>query len=71
MPALPLTQRTPGNGHAHTGRQALLRLAVAQLAVALDAGAVTLTIGDLEALAVLCDGYQLPREAARVRRWIA
>jgi len=51
-------------------KQALLRAAVAQLAVALDAGAVTLTIGDLEALAMLCDGHQLPAEAARVRRWL-
>jgi len=51
-------------------KQALLRGAVAQLAVALVRGAVTLTVDDLEALATLCDGFQLPAEAARVRRWL-
>lgn len=47
-----------------------LRLAVAALAEAIDAGGVTPTAGELEALAVVCARSGCPREAARVRRWI-
>ena len=50
--------------------RAMLRAAVASLAVALSRGEVTPQLGELEALARICQGKGLTVEAARVRRWL-
>lgn len=52
-------------------RQRRLREAVAKMGTALAAGEIAPSTIELEALAALCEVYFLPREAARVRRWLA
>ena len=47
-----------------------LASAVAQLAIAIDAGEVEPIVLELRIIAGLCDDHQLPTEAARVRRWM-
>ena len=58
----------PGDRRAQ--QRARLIDAVAQLARAFDRGDAEPTRKDLDAIAFLCDEYQLPQEAARVRRWM-
>lgn len=50
---------------------ARLAQCVAELSVAIAKGECTPTIDELRALAVICDANHLPREAVRIRRWMA
>lgn len=52
-------------------RRRRLRDVVERLAIAIDAGEHPLSRVELEEVAVFCQDYFLPVEAATVRRWIA
>ena len=58
----------PGDRRAQ--QRARLVDAVAALAHAIDRGEAEPIRAELDAIAFLCDDYQLPHEAARIRRWI-
>jgi hypothetical protein len=47
-----------------------LATAVAKMAHAIDVGTYETSREELLALALICDSWQLPGEAARIRRWI-
>ena len=61
-------KRAPSVNQRIRGR---LIMCVTKLARAFAADDVVPSAGELEALAVVLDEYELPVEARRVRRWIA
>jgi len=57
-----------------TNRRVIKRQRIAagimRLAAAIDRGEVVPLMAELEAAVAVCEAYDLPAEAARIRRWL-